>query len=100
MSSSLVKICGFGGLVLCATCLSWSEAQASGRRHHCHCQQYVAPTTTAVAPAPAMANTGSTTRYQSAYQSPAPVQTYYSQPRSAQNHGWQEKEFARHIKGL
>ncbi len=78
--NSLLRNCGLAALVVSATCLSLTTAEAGGRRN-CYQysnQSYYAPATTYAAPAPAVATTDGRQRYQSAYQAPAmPADTYY-----------------------
>ncbi|MDB5337141.1 MAG: hypothetical protein JWN70_2760 [Planctomycetaceae bacterium] len=79
--NSLLRNCGLAALVVSATCLTLTTAEAGGRRncyHNSNQSYYAAPATTAYA-APAMVTTtDGRQRYQSTYQAPAmPANTYY-----------------------
>lgn len=80
--NSLLRNCGLAALVVSATCLSLTTAEAGGRRNcnYYSNQSYYAPAaTTYAAPAPAVATTDGRQRYQSAYQAPAMSgNTYYA----------------------
>lgn len=99
MNSRLLKVCGWGVILLC---LATVDAQAGGRRR-CHSQSYYTAAPTTAQPMVSSANNGRV-QYQSAYQAPsAPVQYYNYNGRSANTNSnrWDaQQHFARHIKGL